>query len=134
MFSYFELFLKNFHFIPMFKVNSKFTEDDIMEEGDEPGSPPSPFSVVDQDAPLSALNQLEQPQLSQTMVIDTDSEMQSPVSPDTGVDRGTDVIDGVNNHLEEVLGDEGFEEADDVLGVDFQEGTLVILDYFNYYH
>lgn len=102
-----------------------------MDEGDEPSSPPSPLSVGGRDSPLSALNQLEQPQLNQTMAIDTDSEMQSPISPETGVNRTAEVIGDAqarvhagNNHLEEVLDDEGFEEADDVLGVDFQEGML----------
>ncbi|GMH40157.1 hypothetical protein BSKO_08061 [Bryopsis sp. KO-2023] len=74
------------------------------------------------------------------MGAETDSETaQSPTSPDAvegsvepepevEVPEDVDMVHVDGNRLEEVLDDEGFDEEDDVLGVDFQEGELGGLD------
>lgn len=95
--------------------------EDMMDVDEEPGSPQTPFWS------------------NPNMGADSDSDEQSPASPDVAgggvvpetegdVPEDMDMVHVGGNQLEEVLDNEVFDEEEDVLGVDFQEGELGGLD------
>lgn len=103
-----------------------------MGEGDEPDSPQFPSAGIISD---SRLGHIPEADLTQGMVPDSDSEILSPFSPDGEAHEPLEAINvdedshvqADNNRLGDSIDVETFEEANDVLGVDFQEGRILAL-------